>query len=135
MRPELIERKLAYLLTYVQDLEAFAPLTMAERQRQHYAIERLLQLLCEVAADLTLQVLRRRGIAPPDSYRALFEQARDRGWMAEDLARELIAACGLRNVLVHLYDTLDMNRVMTAVDVAPGLYRRFAHWAQEALAA
>lgn len=133
MRRELIERKLAHLHGYVQDMESFVPLSRAERQRQHYAIERLLQLLCEVAADITLQFLKARGIAPPESYRAVFEQARDRGWMAEDLAQELIRACGLRNVIVHLYDTLDMQRVLAAVDAAPGLYRRFTAWAIENL--
>lgn len=133
MRRELIERKLAHLHGYVQDLESFVPLTPVERQRQHYAIERLLQLLCEVAADITLQILKARGVAPPESYRAVFEQARDRGWMSEDLAQELISACGLRNVIVHLYDNLDMQRVLAAVDAAPGLYRRFAGWALEKL--
>jgi uncharacterized protein YutE (UPF0331/DUF86 family) len=127
MRRELIERKLAHLYGYVKDTEAFVPLTPAERQRQHYAIERLLQLLCEAAADITLQILRARGVAPPESYRAVFEQARDRGFMAADLAEELIRACGMR--IVHLYDDLDMSRVLAAVDAAPGLYRRFIDWA------
>lgn len=133
MRRELIERKLAHLHSYVQDIESFVPLTPAERRSQHYAIERLLQLLCEVATDITLQIIKSRGLPPPDSYRAVFEQARDRGWMPEDLAQALISACGLRNVIVHLYDNLDMNRVLAAVDATPGLYRRFASWAWEAL--
>jgi uncharacterized protein YutE (UPF0331/DUF86 family) len=134
MRRELIERKLAHLHGYIRDIEAYVPLSPDERLRQHYAIERLLQLLCEVAADITLQLLKSRGVPPPESYRAVFEQARDRGWLPQDLAQALVSACGLRNVIVHLYDTLDMARVLAAVDAAPTLYRRFARWALENLA-
>ncbi len=129
MRRELVERKLAHLHGYVQDIEAYVPLTPADRQRQHYAIERLLQLLCEASADIALQILKAHGVAPPDSYRAVFEQARDRGWMPADLAEDLIRACGMRNVIVHMYDSLDMGRVLAAVDAAPDLYRRFIRWA------
>lgn len=135
MRRAIVERKLAHLHGYIQDLASFAPLDPAQRQAQHYAIERLLQLLCEAAADIALQILRDRGVAPPESYRAVFERARDLGLMPEDLAADMIRACGMRNVIVHLYDTLDMRRILAAVDTAPPLYRRFAAWVLQHLPA
>jgi uncharacterized protein YutE (UPF0331/DUF86 family) len=133
MKREVIERKLGFLHGYILDMERLVPLTGPEREAQHYAIERILQLMCEVAADITLQFLKARGIAPPDSYKAVFDQARKHGMLPTDLAGELIQACGMRNVIVHLYDTLDMDRVLAAVDHAPLLYRRFAAWAMGAL--
>lgn len=133
MRREIIERKLGFLHGYLQDLERLVPLTRAEREVQHYAIERILQLLCEAAADITLQFPKDRGIAPPDSYRALFEQARLAALMPADLAAELARACGMRDVIVHLYEALDMDRILAAVDAAPVLYRRFSAWAMESL--
>lgn len=133
MRRVVVERKLAHLHGYLHDLEALVPLDPLLRQAQHYAIERLLQLLCEAAADITLQILRDQGVAPPESYRAVFERVRDLGLMPADLAAEMIRACGMRNVIVHLYDTLDMRRILAAVDTAPSLYRRFAAWALQHL--
>jgi uncharacterized protein YutE (UPF0331/DUF86 family) len=46
-----------------------------------------------------------------------------------DLRDQLIAACGMRNVLKHLYDIIDLDRVTAAVDPAIALYERFAAWA------
>jgi uncharacterized protein YutE (UPF0331/DUF86 family) len=45
------------------------------------------------------------------------------------MGRELIAACGMRNVLTHLYDTIDLERVIGAVEPAIDLYGRFLAWA------
>lgn len=46
----------------------------------------------------------------------------------EPMARDLIAACGMRNVLTHLYDEIDTDRVIAAVEPAVALYRAFAGW-------
>ena len=35
----------------------------------------------------------------------------------------------MRNVLTHLYDTIDLDRVIAAVDPAIALYEGFATWA------
>lgn len=43
----VIERKLGYLNRYVRDLAQHALLDDAGRRQAHYAIERLLQLLCD----------------------------------------------------------------------------------------
>lgn len=43
-----------------------------------------------------------------------------------DLEDALVAACGMRNVLTYLYDTIDLDRVIVAVDPAIALYERFA---------
>ena len=58
---DVIERKLAFLGQFLADLELYARLDADARRKEHYAIERLLQLLCESAADIGLQMLRRRG--------------------------------------------------------------------------
>jgi len=54
---EVLERKLGFVNRYRNDLAAYAALDSAGRRREHYAVERLLQLLCEVAAGV-IPVLR-----------------------------------------------------------------------------
>ena len=125
----VIERKLAFLRQFLQDLAAYARLDAAGRRREHYAIERLLQLLCESAADIALQRLKGLGCALPVSYREIFIALERSGYMPANMASDLVAACGMRNVLTHLYDTIDLERVIAAVDPALGLYRRFLQWA------
>lgn len=41
------------------------------------------------------------------------------------MASDLVAACGVRNVLTHLYDIIDLDRVIAAVEPAPDLYGAF----------
>jgi uncharacterized protein YutE (UPF0331/DUF86 family) len=37
----------------------------------------------------------------------------------------------MRNVLTHLYDTIDLDRVVAAVEPALALYRQYLEWALE----
>jgi uncharacterized protein YutE (UPF0331/DUF86 family) len=126
---EVFERKLGFLRQFLMDLEPYGRLAPEERRRQHYAIERLLQLLCESAADIGLQVLKARGIGLPSSYREVFLALAQHDAMPRDLADPLADACGMRNVLRHLYDVIDLDRVIAAVEPALALYRRFFDWA------
>ncbi|AUB79706.1 type VII toxin-antitoxin system HepT family RNase toxin [Candidatus Thiodictyon syntrophicum] len=131
---EVIERKRAFFRQYLHDLAVYGALDAAGRRREHYAIERLLQLLCESAADLSLQVLKASGQVPPGSYREIFSALSDLGAMPGAMAAELIAACGMRNLLTHLYDVIDLGRVIAAVEPALALYRTYDAWLSDYLA-
>ena len=130
---EIVERKLGYLRRFLGDLGGYASLDAPGRRREHYAIERLLQLLCESAADIALQILKRQGETLPASYREVFRALERAGTLPADIATELVAACGMHNVLTHLNDEIDLERVIAAVDQAIALYRRFMDWVIERL--
>jgi uncharacterized protein YutE (UPF0331/DUF86 family) len=123
-----MERKLAYLRRFLGDLEGYAELDLPARHREHYAIERLLQLLCESAADVALQALKAQGQPLAESYSEIFRQLAREGMMPEELSNRLVDACGMRNLLTHLYDSIDQRRVIEAVDPAVDLYRAFLDW-------
>lgn len=126
----VIERKLAALQTFIKDLGHYAELDRIARRREHYAIERLIQLLCETAADIGLQILKaRQQDTLASSYREVFEQLRRSAALPDEMSDQLISACGMRNVLTHLYDTIDLDRVIAAVDPALQLYRAYLEWA------
>lgn len=116
------------LRQFVEDLALYAGEDHAARRRNHYAIERLLQLLCESAADTGIQVLRREGVRFRETYRDIFAALRDHCGLPEELADRLMDACGMRNVLTHLYDTIDQDRVIAAVEPAVELYRSYLEW-------
>ncbi len=129
LRREIMERKLSFLRQFLTDLEPYARLDTERREREHYAVERLLQLLCESAADIGLQFLKARGYGLASSYREVFEALAQQGVLPRDLAQGLIEACAMRNLLTHLYDTIDLTRVAAAAEPALDLYRRYLRWA------
>jgi uncharacterized protein YutE (UPF0331/DUF86 family) len=126
---DTLERKVGFLNRYLIDLSVYVGLDEPARLRDHYTIERLLQLLCESAADIALQFLKQDADTLPASYREIFSRLAATGRLPERLATDLIAACGMRNVLTHLYDEIDLARVVAAVEPSVRLYREFRDWA------
>jgi uncharacterized protein YutE (UPF0331/DUF86 family) len=117
----LIRRKLALIVQNLDDLSAIGGSSieeyLADRIRRK-AAERLLQEAIEAAVDINLHVLReRKEPAPPDYYRS-FVVAGNAGVLPRELADRLAPAAGLRNRLVHQYDSLDDSRVLAAIRVA-----------------
>lgn len=124
----VVTRKLGFLQRYLRDLSDYANLNDDQRLDQHYAIERLLQLLCESAADIGLQRLKSVGETLPTSYRETFIALERLHLLESELAAELIKACGMRNLLTHVYDDLDLDQIMGAIEPALSLYGRYAQW-------
>jgi uncharacterized protein YutE (UPF0331/DUF86 family) len=81
-----------------------------------------------VKAAPRAQFLKARGESLPGSYQEVFGALADGDGLPADRRDQLVAACGMRNVLTHLYDTIDLDRVIAAVDPAIALYEGFATW-------
>ena len=114
MAPEVIARKLAFLRRLLLDLEPFRNASVADVERDHYKVERLLELLGTAASDLVYHLLAERGLTPT-SYRDAFRQAGREALIAADLAERLAKAAGLRNVLVHLYQGIDYEILQASI--------------------
>lgn len=116
---DVLLRKLAYLRQLLRDLAPFEQRSRAEIEAHHYTIERILELLVGAAADLLFHILAERGRAPT-SYRDAFRLAAQEGLLPGDLAGRLQQAAGMRNVLVHLYETIDYDILYASI--APALH-------------
>ncbi len=124
MPRDVLVRKLALLRQLVRDLYAFEHATQAEVEAQHYAIERIFELMVGVASDLVFHILAERNITP-SSYREAFRLAGQEGLLASELALRLQQAAGMRNILVHMYETIDY--VILHQSIGPAL-RDFAQF-------
>jgi uncharacterized protein YutE (UPF0331/DUF86 family) len=136
-RHEIVERKLAALAGYVEELRPKARLTLAAYRRgatARRAVERLLQLCTDAAADACAGLLAAAGRIPASNLRAQFTEAAALGALPADLAERLLAAAGLRNRLVHDYDRLDDARVLAAARSALTDFPRFIAAVAEYLA-
>lgn len=71
--------------------------------------------VCQLVIDIAGELSARRGERFEDYTQAVRGLARDERFSAE-LVRELERLPGFRNVLVHEYVGLDMDRVMEALD-------------------
>lgn len=117
MSPDVLARKLERLRRYLDDLAAHRGRTAEEVAADPYAVERLLELVVQVAVDILSHQLVERGLTP-ESYRQTFEQSGAEGLVPGDLADRLSRAAGLRNVLVHLYEDIDYQIVAASIDAA-----------------
>lgn len=114
MTREVLARKLAALERYLGDLGRHRGMAPERLEEDPYRVERLLELVVQVAVDIVAHELAERDVTP-ESYRDAFLRAVDADLLPEDLARRLADAAGLRNVLVHLYDTIDYEIVAASV--------------------
>jgi uncharacterized protein YutE (UPF0331/DUF86 family) len=94
--------------------------------------ERWLQLAGECAIDLANHAIAHRGLRPPVTYRDSFAILAESGVIDEDLASDMKEWAGLRNILVHLYLTIDHEVLWNVVDRELDTMRRYIR-AMEAL--
>lgn len=114
MTREVLARKLASLERYLDDLRPHRGADADELREDPYRVERLLELVVQVAVDIVTHELAERGVTP-ETYRDAFRRAAEADLLPGDLADRLRDAAGLRNVLVHRYDEIDYGIVAASV--------------------
>lgn len=79
------------------------------------AVERWLQLCIEACIDIAYHVVADRGWTPPDTARGAFLSLAAHDIISNDLADRLGRSAGMRNVLVHDYVDVDLDRLARTV--------------------
>jgi len=125
MAPDVLARKLQYLRQLLQDLSPYEDATRSQVEVEHYKLERLLELLITTATDILFHILAEQNMAPA-SYRDAFKLAGEHGILPADLAVRLQKATGMRNVLVHLYESIDYDVLHQSIPPALQDFTQFA---------
>lgn len=113
----LVEKKLAVIETCVGDLRRLArPALLATDVREERFAEHTLQMAIQAALDAASHIVSDARLGEPRSNRELFASLARDGWVTDDLARTLSAMAGFRNVLVHGYDTVDLDIVRDVLE-------------------
>ncbi|MGI8425176.1 MAG: type VII toxin-antitoxin system HepT family RNase toxin [Actinomycetota bacterium] len=121
VRPEIVRRKLRHLHLYLQELERHRGVTISGYRSSpgpRREIERLIQLLVEVAVDINTHLVTESAGVPPKDYRESFKSVAQAGVITHELAEKLMPSAGLRNALVHDYADVDDKRVHAAIPLA-----------------
>lgn len=80
----------------------------------------------QITVDLALSWCVRAGLGSPATYGDAFRRLGEAGLLDEPLTQRLVRAVGFRNLLVHAYADLDLQRVHSAAVSGPADLRAFA---------
>ncbi len=114
--PELLAKKLAAVETYVGELRRLArPEAIGQDLREERFIAHTLQLAVQAALDAASHIVADQRLGEPRSNRDLFTLLAGARWISGELAEALGRAVGLRNILVHGYEQVDLRILEDAV--------------------
>lgn len=99
--------------------------------REELHVEHALQLAIQACIDVGAHLVSELGLPTPDDYGQIFESLGKADRIDRDLAGRLSRAVGMRNLLVHEYLDIDLDRVWEALDDLDDL-RSFARFAASA---
>lgn len=116
---------MADLVGYLSSLGAVTGAQLRDDLERRLAVERALCGLVDQAVDINAHVVTRLLGRPPQTQRESFELARRAGFLTEDLVARLAPSTGLRNLLVHDYVEVDLDRVAAVIPLAVEGYRDY----------
>jgi len=105
---ELVEKKLAFIETCVQELRTLSdPRRIATDLREERFAAHTLQIAIQAALDVASHIVSDDRLGEPETNRQLFDMLARAGWLPPALADTLHRMAGFRNVVVHGYQALD----------------------------
>ena len=124
LNSDAVLRRLRMMRDALDTLGEFRGVDAAQLNREpvtRAAVERLLQVVIELAFDINAHVVARTLGRSPETGRSSFLDLAEAGVIDGTLADLLAPSAGLRNVLVHHYVDLQMEPIAEAVvSVADG---------------
>jgi uncharacterized protein YutE (UPF0331/DUF86 family) len=116
---EIIVNKLIKMEEYINELEKYKPQTYNEYQNdqlKRYAIERLIQLIIDLALDINNILIKKADKYPAQDYYSSFLELIDLEILPEEFAKDIAPSTGIRNRLVHEYEKIDDRIVFQNLD-------------------
>ena len=77
--------------------------------------------------DITHHLISHLGLPKPNSYHESFEILSSYGYLNEEVAKELQDLAAFRNVVVHIYWRLDLERVHEILQTKHEAIQNFVH--------
>lgn len=116
---EVIINKLIKMEEYISELEKYKPQTYDEYKKdqlKRYAVERLIQLIIDLALDINNILIKRVDKYPAKDYFSSFLELVDLEILPEEFAKDIAPSTGIRNRLVHEYENINDKVVYQNLD-------------------
>jgi uncharacterized protein YutE (UPF0331/DUF86 family) len=125
--PQLVAKKLAFIETCVRELQTLAhPEQIQDDLREERFVEHTLQLAIQAALDVGSHIVSDERLGEPETSRDVFRLLGRAGFVSPDLRGRLEQMAGFRNVVVHLYQDVDLGIVRDVVENHLGDLLEFA---------
>jgi len=112
----LILRKLADLSTYIQQISDFRSLSVDEYKsdwKTQRIVDRTLHIMIEMCIDITGHLISDLKLRVPESYADGFRILNENGIVSDDLIESLMKMAKFRNIIVHQYEKVDPEIVIS----------------------
>ncbi|MFN3739849.1 MAG: type VII toxin-antitoxin system HepT family RNase toxin [Thermodesulfovibrionales bacterium] len=112
----LIKRKLAELDTYLKQLREYQNIKLSDYKSQwktQRIVERTLHIMIEICVDISNHIISNYGLRPPTSYADTFSVLLERKLINKSLSERLQRMAKFRNILVHQYEEVDPEIVIS----------------------
>jgi uncharacterized protein YutE (UPF0331/DUF86 family) len=109
---DLLERLLARIDQYA------ATVTRSELETDldtWLKVTRALELAAQCCIDLAMELVAQRGFGLPETNRDAFVRLAQAGLLSAEQAQALAGWAGMRDVLAHLYGSIDLDRLFSAL--------------------
>jgi len=111
----LILRKIAGMSEYLDQIAEFRNITIesySSEWKTQRIIERTLQMMIEVCADIAGHIISDSGYRIPKTYSDAFKILGEHGILDETLSHKMEQMAKFRNIVVHQYDEIDASIVV-----------------------
>lgn len=126
--PDVVERRLADIRLAVRRLDELGQIEVEHLNgdwRLRATVERVLTVLVEAAVKLNTHVVTSVLGQAPSDYRSSFLDAARAGAIDAELADQLAPSAGLRNILVHGYEEVDLTALAAGMSMAVSMFPRY----------
>ena len=110
----LVFRKIASLLEYQKQVSEYSALTVEQYRgdwKIQRIIERTLQMMIELCADIANHVISDNGLRTPETYADTFRVLAENSILNRDQLAVMEKMAKFRNIVVHQYETVDAEIV------------------------
>src|SRR5262249_2299096 len=119
-------RRLEHVVRRLKRYRARGDDRIRDDEDLQWLVERRLQLACGIVRDVGNHVLVGAFGRPSETYEDILTGLAAERVIDPELRSELAGLGGFRNVLVHDYLDLDIDRVLEALQQGPERFKRFA---------
>lgn len=115
---QLIARKVKLIEEDLDKLKPFLDIAQDEylqNYEKQLVVERLLEKIIGRMIDINYHLLKEKFNFMPEGYFQSFIKMGQKGQIEHNLAENIAASAGLRNILAHQYDSIDPKKVFAAI--------------------
>jgi len=132
----LVEKKLEEIAKQIVHLKEIAKLSQKElfgEARNQYFAERVIERLISAAIDINMHIISDDLNEIAENYFDSFILLTKLDVFSEEFARKIAPSASLRNIVVHSYQNIDLDKFFKSIKLAHDQYSEYLKCIQEYL--